>query len=97
MSKIRELKAKKKAKAYQRAAYPEQKIQLDVKYVPSYCVADGKKYYQYTAVDECTRWTFREMYEEHSAYSSRQFLEKLIEKAPFPIWEVQTDNGTEYR
>lgn len=101
VSKMRELKpkkkkAKKKPKPYQRAAYPGQKIQLDVKYVPSYCVADGRKYYQYTAVDECTRWTFREMYEEHSTYSSKQFLERLIEKAPFPIREVQTDNGTEF-
>lgn len=89
-------KRKRKPKPYKRAEYPGQKIQLDVKYVPSYCVADGKKYYQYTAVDECTRWTFREMYDEHSTYSSKQFLEKLIEKAPFPIREIQTDNGTEF-
>lgn len=89
-------KRKKKPKPYARAEYPGQKIQLDVKYVPSYCAVDGKKYYQYTAVDECTRWTFREMYEEHSTYSSKQFLEKLIEKAPFPIREIQTDNGSEF-
>lgn len=89
-------KRKRKPKPYKRAAYPGQKIQLDVKFVPSCCVVDGKKYYQYTAVDECTRWTFREMYEEHSTYSSKQFLEKLIEKAPFPIREIQTDNGTEF-
>ncbi len=89
-------KKKRKLKPYKRAEYPGQKIQLDVKFVPSYCVADGKKYYQYTAVDECTRWTFREMYDEHSTYSSRQFLEKLIEAAPFPIREIQTDNGNEF-
>ena len=89
-------KRKRKSKPYQRAEYPGQKIQLDVKFVPSYCVVDGKKYYQYTAVDECTRWTFREMYDEHSTYSSKQFLERLIEKAPFPIREIQTDNGTEF-
>ncbi len=89
-------KKKRKSKPYQRAEYPGQKIQLDVKYVPSYCVTDGKKYYQYTAVDECSRWTYREMYDEHSTYSSRDFLEKLIEKAPFPIREVQTDNGLEF-
>ena len=89
-------KRKKKPKPYQRAEYPGQKIQLDVKYVPSYCVTDGTKYYQYTAVDECTRWTYREMYDEHSTYSSKQFIEKLIEKAPFPIREIQTDNGTEF-
>lgn len=89
-------KGKRKAKPYQRAEYPGQKLQIDVKYVPGYCVTDGRKYYQYTALDECTRWTYREMYEEHSTYSSRRFLEKLIRKCPFPIREVQTDNGTEF-
>ena len=89
-------KGKRKPKPYKRADYPGQKIQLDVKYVPSYCPTDGKKYYQYTAVDECSRWTYREMYEEQSTYSSRDFLDKLIRHAPFPIREVQTDNGTEF-
>ena len=36
------------------------------------------------------------MYEEHSTYSAKDFLEKLIHKAPFPIRMVQTDNGTEF-
>lgn len=89
-------KKKRKLKPYQRADYPGQKIQIDVKHVPSYCVADGRKYYQYTAVDECSRWTYREMYDEHSTYSSKDFLIKLIQHAPFPIREVQTDNGTEF-
>ena len=64
--------------------------------MPSYCVTDGRKYYQYTAVDECSRWTYREMYDEHSTYSSKDFLLKLIQHAPFPIREVQTDNGCEF-
>lgn len=85
-----------KPKPYQRAEYPGQKVQIDVKFVPAYCVANGQKYYQYTAVDECTRLCFREMYDEHSTYSSLDFLKKLIEKFPFPIREVQTDNGTEW-
>ena len=89
-------KVKKKLKPYKRADYPGQKIQIDVKFVPRYCVANGKKYYQYTAVDECSRWTFREMYDEHSTYSSKDFLEKLVRNAPFPIREVQTDNGAEF-
>ena len=89
-------KGKRKPKPYQRAEYPGQKIQIDVKYVPKECVANGQKYYQYTAKDECTRWTYREMYEEHSTYSSKDFLTKLIRYAPFPIREVQTDNGTEF-
>ena len=87
---------KRKNKPYQPAEYPGQKVQLDVKYVPSYCVTNGQKYYQFTAKDECTRWTFREMYDEHSTYSAKDFLEKLIRTAPFPIRMVQTDNGTEF-
>ena len=39
---------------YERAAYPDQKVQIDVKFVPSYCVSNGQKYYQYTAIDERT-------------------------------------------
>lgn len=87
---------KRKNKPYQRAEYPGQKMQIDVKYVPSYCVVNGEKYYQFTAKDECTRWTFREMYAEHSTASAKDFLEKLVRAAPFPIRMVQTDNGTEF-
>ena len=86
----------RKPMPYQRAEYPGQKVQIDVKYVPSYCVLDGQKYYQYTAIDECTRYCYREMYAEHSTYSSLEFLKKLIEYFPFPIREIQTDNGSEW-
>lgn len=85
-----------KPKPYQRAEYPGQKVQIDVKFVPSYCISNGQKYYQYTAIDECTRIVFREMYEEHSTYSSKDFLMKLIQAFPFPIREIQTDNGREF-
>ena len=87
---------KRKNKPYQRADYPGQKVQVDVKYVPSECVTNGRKYYQYTAVDECTRWTFRYMYDEHSTYSSVLFLHRLVKECPFQIKRIQTDNGTEF-
>lgn len=87
---------RRKNKPYQRAEYPGRKVQVDVKYVPTECVVDGQKYYQFTAVDECTRWTYRQMYDEHSTYSAEAFLVELIQKCPFPIQEIQTDNGTEF-
>lgn len=86
----------RKAQPYKRASYPGEKVQIDVKFVPSYCVSNGVKYYQYTAIDECTRFVYREMYDEHSTYSSSDFLNKLIIAFPFPIREIQTDNGTEW-
>ncbi len=96
LNKLSYAKHTSKLKPYKRADYPGQKIQTDVKFVPNYCLVNGKKYYQYTAVDECTRFCFREMYDEHSTYSSKDFLMKLIEALPFLIREVQTDKGTEW-
>jgi transposase InsO family protein len=36
------------------------------------------------------------MYAERSTHSAHDFLLKLIANAPFPIREIQTDNGTEF-
>ena len=101
VSKLKAAKGNKKRKGrknkpYQRAEYPGQKVQVDVKFVPEMCIVDGRKYYQFTAVDECTRWTYRQMYDEHSTYSAEEFLISLIQHCPFPICEIQTDNGTEF-
>lgn len=85
-----------KPKPYAKADYPGQKVQIDVKYVPKECVAGDAKYYQYTAIDECTRLVYREMYDEHSTYSSEDFIKKTIAYFPFRIELVQTDNGTEW-
>ena len=90
----KKIKKHKKPKPYQRADYPGQKIQMDVKFVPNYCITNGVKYYQFTAKDECSRWTYREMYDEHSTYSAKDFLMKLIVRAPYPIRLIQTDIGT---
>ena len=85
-----------KPKAYQGGRFPGDKLQLDVKYVPSECVKCGVKMYQFTAVDECSRWTYREIWDEHSTYAAQQFLLNLSRVAPFPIRLIQTDNGTEW-
>jgi transposase InsO family protein len=84
-----------KPKVYDGGKFPGERVQIDVKYVPKVCLY-GEKLYQYTAVDEYSRWCFREIYSEHSAYSSKLFLQKLAETAPFRIYEVQTDNGQEW-
>jgi transposase-like protein len=94
--KIKPRKKPQKPKPYTRADYPGQKIQIDVKYVPSDCVANGEKYYQFTAIDECTRLPFRQMYDERSTHSAKSFLEEMFKYFKFPVREVQTDNGTEF-
>ena len=87
------------AKPYEQMQYPGQRFQIDVKFVPSVCLvneAQGQRFYQYTAIDEYSRWRFVEAFEEHSSYSSCLFLEHLIKAFPCPIECVQTDNGQEF-
>ena len=86
-------------KPYEQMQYPGQRVQIDVKFVPDACIvgeSKGQKFYQYTAIDEYSRFRYLEAFEEHSSYSSAQFLKHLIEKFPFKIECVQTDNGMEF-
>ena len=86
-------------KPYEQMQYPGQRVQIDVKFVPNSCLvsdAKGEKFYQYTAIDEYSRFRYLEAFNEHSTYSSAVFLEHLIKAFPFPIECVQTDNGMEF-
>lgn len=90
---------KKESKPYEPMQYPGQRVQIDVKYVPAICLAGeaaGQKFYQYTFIDEYSRFRYLEAFEEHSTYSSTQFLLHVIEKFPYAIECIQTDNGFEF-
>ena len=87
------------AKPYEKMQYPGQRVQIDVKFVPSACMAgdaEGQRFYQYTAIDEYSRFRYLEAFEEHSSYSSAVFLDHLQKHFPFKIECVQTDNGAEF-
>ena len=80
--------------------YPGQRIQIDVKYVPGSCLVgdaavDGG-YYQYTFIDEYSRYRYLEAFKEHSTYSSAQFIRHCVKRFPFTVECVQTDNGSEF-
>lgn len=86
-------------KPYEKMRYPGQRFQIDVKYVPAVCLANeaqGQKFYQYTAIDEYSRWRFVEAFDEHNTYTSAVFLEHLLKAFPLRIECVQTDNGPEF-
>ena len=86
-------------KPYEQMQYPGQRVQIDVKFVPSACLvgdAAEEKFYQYTFIDEYSRFRYLEAFKEHSTYSSTQFLLHVIEKFPYAIECVQTDNGFEF-
>ena len=52
-------------KPYEQMQYPGQRIQIDVKVVPRRCIADPEiKLYQYTAIDEYSRYRVLGAYPE---------------------------------
>lgn len=88
-------------KPYEKMLYPGQRVQIDVKFVPDACIvgdakAEGKRFYQYTAIDEYSRFRYLEAFEEHSSYSSAIFLEHMLKAFKFNVECVQTDNGQEF-
>ena len=86
-------------KPYEQMQYPGQRGQIDVKFVPlSRLAGEAKehKFYQYTFIDEYSRFRYLEAFEEHSTYSSAQFIHHVVEKFPYTIECIQTDNGLEF-
>ena len=96
---------KYKPKKYKAADYPGQKVQIDVKYVPSSCLVgaaaeeakeNGGYYYQYTFIDEYSRFRYLEAFKEHNTYSSSEFIKHCVKRFPYAVECVQTDNGPEF-
>ena len=69
-------------------------LQMDIKYVPYFI--EGERYYEFNAVDHCSSWRCMRAYEDKSYESLEKFLRELELSCPFPIWEIQTDNGKEF-
>ncbi len=57
---------------------------------------DGTRRYILTAIDVEKKFAFAAAYTSHSSATAADFLYKLIAVAPFPITEVQSDNGSEF-
>ena len=92
-------------KPYEKMTYPGQRVQIDVKYVPASCLVgqakedaaeNGGYYYQYTFLDEFSRFRYLEAFKEHSSYSSAEFIQHCVKRFPYAIECVQTDNGPEF-
>ena len=82
------LRSKRPVHSYSRPI-PGDRVQMDTKKL-----APGK--YQYTAVDDCTRYRVLSIYQKRTAINTLTFLDKVIEEFPFPIERIQTDRGREF-
>ena len=89
-----------KPKPYQQMTHPGERIQIDVKVVPRKCITNPElRLFQYTAIDEYSRYRILGAYPEQCTYSSYLFLLRVItefRRKGVKVECVQTDNGIEF-
>lgn len=89
-----------KPKSYEQ--HPGQRIQIDVKVVFLRCISNPQlKLYQYTTIDEYSRYHVLNAYEEQSSFflPPADFLTKVVThfaRKGIPVEFIQTDNGFEF-
>lgn len=68
---------------------PGERVQLD-----SCKIRPGL--WQFTAIDDCSRYLVAGLAPRRSAAAALTFLEQMFEEMPFAVQRVQTDRGTEF-
>lgn len=66
-------------------------MEIDIKYVPKR--VQGRRYYQFTAIDCASRWRYLKVYEGQYNEHSVAFLKEVVRIFPHRIRAIKTDNG----
>ena len=75
---------------------PGSRVQIDVKFITP-LPGSRRKYYQFTAIDDCTRLRVLRVYDRCNQATAIRFLDEVMARLPFRIETVQTDNGAEFQ
>jgi transposase InsO family protein len=77
---------------------PGHQLQVDVKFIEPLGQKGlrPKKYYQFTAIDDCTRLQVLRAYPRCDQKTAIAFIDDVMAKLPFRVERVQTDNGSEF-
>lgn len=95
---LNKLKYKKNWQRYPQhysKSLPGERLQVDVKFLEKLGL-EGKKYYQFTAIDDCTRFRVLRIYDHNTVQNAQDFINQVKQALPFAIKQVQTDNGSEF-
>jgi len=74
----------------------EHRIQVDVKFLER-IQESRKRYYQYTAIDDCTRIRVLRIYNSNTQKTAIQFIDNTLSRLPFRTEVIQTDDGSEFQ
>ena len=70
---------------------PGHYVQIDVKFIEPIAAAAGrrKRYYQYTAIDDCTRLRVLRAYPRSDQKTAIQFLDYVLSRLPFQVEKIR--------
>ena len=68
-------------------------VQMDTKHIT---LIGGRKIYQFTAIDVLTKRRVLKYYPSLASTNGAAFLRHCIDRFPFVIKNIQTDNGSEF-
>ena len=77
-------------------AQPGLRVQMDVKFLER-IPGTGKRLYQFTAIDDCTRIRVLKVYDSCNQATAIEFADQVIRRLPFRVLVIQTDNGAEFQ
>ena len=75
---------------------PGHRIQVDMKFLER-TEETRKRYYQYMAIDDCTRLRVLRIYDKNNQRTAMQFIDYALSRLPFRTEVIQTDNGSEFQ
>ncbi|CNE40879.1 putative transposase [Yersinia rohdei] len=77
---------------------PGHHVQVDVKFL-FFNSPNGQriKRFQYTAIDDATRIRALKIYERHNQANAINFIDYVVNKFPFRLKTIRTDNGHEFQ
>lgn len=92
---VRRYRVKRMKYRYLRAELkPGELMEIVVKYVPQ--KLDGQRCFQYTAIDGASRWRYLAIYPEQANEHSVAFLREVIDRFPYPVLTIKTDNHSTF-
>jgi len=77
-------------------AQPGHRLQVDVKFLER-IPGTGKRLYQFTAIDDCTRIRVLKIFDACNQKTAIQFADDVVRRLPFRVHVIQTDNGAEFQ
>ena len=86
---------KTKWKRYEKQQ-PGHRVQIDVKFLER-IPGTSKKFYQFTAIDDCTRIRILKIYDKCNQITAINFIDEILKRLPFRVQVIQTDNGAEFQ